>query len=138
MPSILWNVELARSFDQFVEPTEKYRTYARPSRRQTSTPDIPRPGYVKQEIKEDGRTFGVVIDTSGSMSTKMIGRALGAVASYAVSRDVAYVRVGCCDATVYDARYMVPENIAGRCGSKRQGAQFCSWEWICWRMQKIF
>ena len=52
--------------------------------------------------------------------------------------DVAYVRVGCCDATVYDARYMVPENIAGRCGSKRQGAQFCSWEWICWRMQKIF
>ena len=47
---------------------EKMRSYARPSRRQSSTPDIARPRYVPKSGADDGRTFGVVLDTSGSMS----------------------------------------------------------------------
>lgn len=121
MPAIPWDVELARWLDHFVESLEKHRTYARVSRRQASTPKIPRPGYRKREINEDSRTFGVVIDTSGSMSTKMLGQALGAVASYAVSREVPFVRVVFCDAAAYDAGYLAPEDIAGSVEVKGRG-----------------
>jgi len=44
-PPIRWDVELAQWFDHYFPPLEKTRTYARPSRRQSSTPDIPRPRY---------------------------------------------------------------------------------------------
>ena len=40
MPSIPWDVELANWFQVYFAPLEKYRTYARPSRRQASTPTI--------------------------------------------------------------------------------------------------
>jgi predicted metal-dependent peptidase len=60
------------------------------------------------------RTYGVVIDTSGSMSTKDLGKALGSVASYSVAKGVPAVRVVYCDADAYDAGYMTPEEIAGR------------------------
>ena len=56
----------------------------------------------------------MVIDTSDSMPPKMIGYALGAVASCAVSKDVRAVRVVFCDADAYDAGYLSPEDIAGR------------------------
>lgn len=121
VPPIPWDVELAKWFDGHFAPLEKHRTYARPSRRQGSTPDIPRPSYVKADIPEDSRTFGVVIDTSGSMSAKMIGYALGAIASYAVAKEVPYVRVVFCDAAAYDAGYLAPEDIAGRVEVKGRG-----------------
>lgn len=66
-PPIPWDVELARWFDEQFTPIEKIRSYARPSRRQSSTPDIPRPNWVVTQAALDGRTFGVVLDTSGSM-----------------------------------------------------------------------
>lgn len=72
MPPIPWDVELAKWFDMNFAPIEKRRTYARPSRRQNSTPDIPRPSYVKEDIPEYSRTYGVIIDTSGSMDTKLL------------------------------------------------------------------
>lgn len=121
MPPVPWDVELARWFDDQFVPLEKRHTYARPSRRQGATPDIPRPRYVKQEIDEDSRTFGVVVDTSGSMSAKMIGMALGSIASYAAAKDVPYARVVFCDADAYDAGYMSPEDIAGRIEVKGRG-----------------
>lgn len=114
MPPIPWEVELAEWFDIQFPPLEKHRTYARPSRRQGSTPDIPRPSYTLLEQDLNSRTFGVVIDTSGSMSEKEIGLALGAIASYAVARDVPFVRLIFCDAQATDAGYMAPEDIAGR------------------------
>ena len=83
MPVIPWDVELARWFDTQFPPLEKHRTYARPSRRQGATPDIPRPSYSPREQDLENRTFGVVVDTSGSMSTKQLGMALGSIASYA-------------------------------------------------------
>lgn len=121
MPVIPWEVELARWLDCYIPPIEKHRSYARPSRRQGSTPDIPRPRYVKDNVNDDGRTFGVVIDTSGSMSAKMIGMALGSIASYAAAREVPLVRVVFCDAKAYDAGYMEPEEIAGRVEVKGRG-----------------
>jgi predicted metal-dependent peptidase len=106
-----WDVELARWFDGHFSPVERRRTYARASRRQSSTPDIPRPRWVNALGAEDGRTFGVVLDTSGSMSREVLGKALGAIASYAMSRDVPSVRVIHCDAAAYDAGYVGPEAI---------------------------
>jgi predicted metal-dependent peptidase len=114
MPPIPWDVELAKWFDVYFEPLEKHRTYARPSRRQASTPDIPRPSYYMADIPVDSRTFGVVIDTSGSMSTNQIGKALGSIASYAAAHDVPFARVVFCDAAAYDAGYLSVDDIAGR------------------------
>lgn len=121
MPPIPWDVQLARWMDGFIPPLEKRHTYVRPSRRQGATPEIPRPRYVNMVIDEKARTFGVVIDTSGSMSHQMLGMALGSIASYAAARDVPCVRVVFCDASAYDAGYMTAEEIAGRVEVKGRG-----------------
>lgn len=121
MPPVPWDVELAKWFDTWFVPLEKRRTYARPSRRQSSTPDIPRPSWVKPEIPEYSRTYAVIIDTSGSMSPTLIGKALGAAASYSVAKDVPLVRVVFCDADAYDIGYVAPEDIAGRVMVKGRG-----------------
>lgn len=121
MPPIRWDIELARWFDGFFGSIEKKRSYARPSRRQASSPDIPRPRYVIDEALSEGRTFGVVLDTSGSMDVKLLGKALGAIASYAASKEVPFVRVIFCDADAYDVGYLAPEEIAGRIKVKGRG-----------------
>lgn len=113
-PPVPWDVELANWFDQHFQPLEKHHTYVRPSRRQGTTPDILRPRYVYSETGEIGRTFAVAIDTSGSMGSKLIAKALGAIASYAVSREVHQVRVVFCDAAAYDAGYLEAEAIADK------------------------
>ncbi len=121
MPPIPWDVKLARWFDAYFPPTMRTRTYAKPSRRQSSSPDIPRPGYLIREELLEKRTFGVILDTSGSMDTKLLGKALGAVASYAQAREVPFVRVIFCDAAAYDAGYLAPEEIAGRVNVRGRG-----------------
>ena len=121
MPPIPWDVALAKWFDVYFEPLEKRRSYARPSRRQASTPDIPRPKYIDSDIKTDSRTFGVIIDTSGSMDAKTIGKALGTIASFSVAHDVPFARVVFCDASAYDIGYISPEDIAGRVLVKGRG-----------------
>jgi predicted metal-dependent peptidase len=120
-PPIPWDVELARWFDGWLAPLEGRRSYARPSRRQQATPDVPRPSWTVSEAALDGRTFGVVLDTSGSMDRALLARALGAIASYATSRDVPAVRVVFCDAAAYDAGYLRPEEIAGRVRVRGRG-----------------
>lgn len=121
VPPIPWDVELAKWFDIHFAQIEKHRTYARPSRRQYSTPDIPRAGWHKPEIPENSRTYGVIIDTSGSMSAKLIGLALGATASYSAAKEVPFVRVVFCDAYPYDIGYVSPDDIAGRVEVKGRG-----------------
>lgn len=121
MPPIPWDVALAKWFDIYFEPLEKHRSYARPSRRQASTPYIPRPRYVSADIPTDSRTFGVIIDTSGSMDAKTIGKALGTIASYSVAHDIPFARVVFCDAASYDIGYISPEDIAGRVAVKGRG-----------------
>jgi len=111
-PPVSWDVALARWMDAHVPSLAEYRrSYARASRRQASTPDIPRAArYVPVEVVASC-TFGVVLDTSGSMDTEMLGRALGAVASYAMARDVPRVRVVLCDAAPYDLGFLEPETL---------------------------
>ncbi|MGB1250174.1 MAG: DUF2201 family putative metallopeptidase [Candidatus Promineifilaceae bacterium] len=120
-PPIPWDVKLASWFDLHFPPLEKRRSYARPSRRQSSTPNIPRPNWIIRDEEKMQRTFGVVLDTSGSMGRNLLAKALGAIASYAMARDVPLVRVVFCDATTYDQGYMPPESIAGRVRVRGRG-----------------
>lgn len=113
-PPLPWDARLARWFDEFVPAPQRVRSYARPSRRQASTPGIPRPGWRWPDEMVPRCTFGVVLDTSGSMNHELLGKALGAVASYAAARDVPAARVVFCDAYPYDAGYLPTEQIAGR------------------------
>ena len=92
---------------------EKRRTYARLSRRQSATPDIPRPAWYLQEAAVESRIYGVLLDTSGSMERALLAAALGSIASYSESRDVHHVRVVFCDAAAYDQGVMDPADIAG-------------------------
>jgi len=120
-PPVPWDVELARWFDDRFPPMERARSYARASRRQSATPDIPRPGWHLPADPAEQRTFGVVLDTSGSMDTRLLAKALGAIASYAVARDVLSVRVVFCDAEAHDNGWMHPVDIAGRVQVRGRG-----------------
>ena len=120
-PPVPWDVELARWFDDHFAPLERRRSYTRASRRQAATPDIPRPGWHLPEELTDSRVFGVVLDTSGSMDRRLLGKALGAIASYAVTRDVTAVRVVFCDAQAHDNGWMHPFDIAGRVRVRGRG-----------------
>ena len=113
-PPIPWDVQLAQWFDERFLPLEKYRSFARPSWRQSSTPEIPRPSWVVRAEEIGRRTFGVVLDTSGSMDRHTLARALGAIASYSLARDVPLLRVVFCDAAAYDQGYLAAEEIAYR------------------------
>lgn len=121
VPPVPWDVQLAKWFDEHFVPAEKKHTYQRASRRQSATPDIPRLGRTEDDALRSGRTFGVVIDTSGSMSVKEIAYALGAVASYSAAKDVPLARVVFCDAAAYDEGYLSPEEISGRVTVKGRG-----------------
>lgn len=120
-PPVPWDVELAQWFDHHFSPLAKIRSYAHPSRRQSATPDIPRPRWVPDLGAGEVRTFGVLLDTSGSMDRFLLARALGAIASYSISRDVPAVRVVFCDAATYDQGYLPPEVLADRVQVKGRG-----------------
>ncbi|MFI9597330.1 hypothetical protein [Nonomuraea sp. NPDC052265] len=92
-PPLPWDAQLARWFDEHFQPEEVVRR----------------------------KTFGVVLDTSGSMDVKPLGKALGAIASYAAARDVPRARVVFCDAMAYDAGYLPVEEIAGRVRVRGRG-----------------
>lgn len=121
-PPIPWDVKLAEWFDERFPPPELRRSYARPSRRQSATPDVARPSIVKpsEEVRRS-RVFGVVLDTSGSMETQLLGKALGAIASYAMARGVSVVRLICCDAQAYDSGWVEPERLLDRFSLRGRG-----------------
>jgi predicted metal-dependent peptidase len=119
-PAIPWDVELARWFDDHFSPVERVRTYARLSRRQSTTPGIPRPRYVPAP-EDVNRTFAVVLDTSGSMDRTLLAMCLGTIASYCASRDVRLVRLVFCDAAAYDQGYVPAEEIGDRVKVKGRG-----------------
>jgi predicted metal-dependent peptidase len=120
-PPLPWDAQLARWFEEHVRGPAPRRSYARASRRQSSTPNIPRPGWLWPEEEVERATFGVVLDTSGSMDRTLLGKALGAIASYATARDVPAARVVFCDAAAYDAGYLPVADIAGRVKIKGRG-----------------
>ena len=118
---IPWDVKLAQWLDAFFPPLEAKRSFARASRRQASTPEIPRPVWIRPEERLKARVFGVVLDSSGSMSSRLLAHALGAIASYALSREVPVVRVVQCDAGVHDMGYVEPESLLGRVEIRGRG-----------------
>ncbi len=121
-PPIPWDVRLAEWFDARFPPPELRRSYARPSRRQSATPETPRPSTIKpSEEERRSRVFGVLLDTSGSMAPKTLGKALGAIASYSLARDVSAVRLVCCDAQAYDMGWVNPENLLDRFSLRGRG-----------------
>jgi predicted metal-dependent peptidase len=120
-PSIPWDVKLGQWLDAFFPPIERQRSYARASRRQSSTPDIPRPVYLSPQDRLSTRTFGVVVDTSGSMSRKDLAHAFGAIIAYAMSREVAFVRIIQCDAGIHDMGFVDVERLAQSIEVKGRG-----------------
>ncbi len=120
-PPLPWDARLARWFDEFVPRPEPVRSFARPARRQASTPDIPRAGRYFPPEEVARCTFGVLLDTSGSMGRVLLGKALGAIASYAQARDVPAARVVFCDAAPHDAGYLPVTEIAERVRVRGRG-----------------
>lgn len=113
-PPIPWQVQLAKWISEKFPLEESKRTYAKPSRRQSSTPDIPRPRYVRPEDIKNTKTFGVVMDTSASMDKKLLAKCLGAIASYSSAQEVKMVRIVYCDAQPYDAGYINVETLSNK------------------------
>ncbi len=120
-PPIRWDVELAKWFDENFSPVEKHRTYARMSRRQSSTPDIPRPAWKMIDEPVTQHIFGVLLDTSGSMDRGLLAAALGSIASYSAARDVNYIRLVFCDAAAYDQGVIHPDDLAEAVQVKGRG-----------------
>lgn len=111
-PIIPWDVQLGTWFDLHVAYPDNKRSYMRPSRRQASLSDTPLPRIVASELlKNNAHTFGVILDTSGSMSRNLLAKALGTIAQYAMSHDVPGVRLVYCDAAPYDAGYIRPDDL---------------------------
>ena len=55
------------------------------------------------------------------MDRQLLAKALGAISSYSISRDVPAVRVVFCDAVTYDQGYMPPEAIGDRVKVRGRG-----------------
>jgi hypothetical protein len=91
--------------------------------RQSGTPDILRPGWIRPVSRELLPTYGVVLDTSGSMDRALLGKALGAIASYSRARDVPAARVVYCDAAAYDAGYVAADPVSP--GPALQAGRLC-------------
>ncbi len=121
-----WKLSLAKWFDARFEPTAPARTYARQSRRQQSTPEIPRPRYAVPQFPDGSGVFGVMLDTSGSMNNRLLGQCLGAIASLALKYRIKKVRLVFCDVAAHDEGYVPLERLAqpmpvkGRGGTKLQ------------------
>lgn len=120
-PPIPWQAGLADWISEKFPLLECRRTYSRPSRRQSSTPDIPRARYVKPEEDKLTRTYGVVIDTSGSVDRKLLAKSIGAVVSYSHANDVKYVRLVFCDAQAYDEGYVSIDSLLNKISVKGRG-----------------
>ncbi len=68
-------------------------------------------------------TFGVVLDTAGTMDHSLLDRALGSIASTATARDVRRVRVVYCDDATRDAGWLPPGKIAHRLTARPRGTR---------------
>jgi predicted metal-dependent peptidase len=120
-PAIPWRALLAEWIQERCPLPERKRSWARPSRRQSATPDIPRPRFVEPEDERATRTFGVIVDTSGSMQRDDLGKALGAIVAYSRAQAVRQVRLVYSDAAPCDEGYVDIESLAGRVKVRGRG-----------------
>lgn len=121
MPPIPWDVELGHWFDRHFRPIQEVRSWRRFSRTQAVTPDIPRPIMIPYDTMKDGRTFGVVIDSSGSMDRSLLGKAIGSVTSYSIAKKVKDIRLVFCDAHAYDEGWVKVSSILNRVRVRGRG-----------------
>jgi predicted metal-dependent peptidase len=120
-PAIPWQAKLAEWIQERCPLPERRRSWARPSRRQSATPDTPRPRFVEPEEERATRTFGVIIDTSGSMQRDELGKALGAIVAYSQAQAVKQVRLVYCDANPYDEGFVAIDSLASRVRVRGRG-----------------
>lgn len=120
-PAIPWQAKLAEWIQEHFPLPERRRSWARPSRRQSATPDTPRPRFVEPEDERMTRTYGVIIDTSGSMERADLGKALGAIVAYSQAQGVKQVRLIYCDAQPYDEGYVQVDALASRVRVRGRG-----------------
>lgn len=120
-PAIAWQAKLAEWIQERCPLPERRRSYARPSRRQSVTPEIPRPRFVEPEDERATRTFGVIVDTSASMQRDDLGKALGAIVAYAQAQAVRQVRLVYCDAQPYDEGFVAIESLSTRVRVRGRG-----------------
>ena len=120
-PPIPWQAALAEWIRERFPLVERRRSYARPSRRQSTTPDTPRPRFVAPDDERLTRTFGVIVDSSASMARIELGKAIGAIVSYAQAQEVREVRLVYCDAQPYDEGFVAIEALASRVSVRGRG-----------------
>ncbi|MEZ5652762.1 MAG: hypothetical protein R3E87_19675 [Burkholderiaceae bacterium] len=120
-PPIPWQAQLAAWIQERCPVPERQRSWARPSRRQSVTPDIPRPRFVEPEEERTTHTFGVILDTSASMDRADLGKALGAIVAFSQAQSVRQVRLVFCDATPYDEGYVDVDALAARARVRGRG-----------------
>jgi predicted metal-dependent peptidase len=120
-PPIPWQAALAEWMRERFALVERQRTYARPSRRQSTTPDTPRPRFVAPDDERTTRTFGVIVDTSASMDRIELGKAIGAIVSYSQAQDVREVRLVYCDAQPHDEGFVAIDALASRVSVRGRG-----------------
>lgn len=120
-PAIPWQAKLAEWIQERCPLPERRRSWARPSRRQSATPETPRPRFVEPEDERATRTFGVIIDTSGSMEREALGKALGAVVAFSQAQAVKQVRLVYCDAQPYDEGFVDIDLLASRVQVRGRG-----------------
>ena len=109
-----WDARMAEWFDAMFAPPVARRSFARAGRRQSSTPDIPRPGRLDRASDQPARVFSVLLDTSASMSADDLSRAVGAIVAYSVAHDGQAVRLVECDAQPHDRGFTTVEALTGR------------------------
>jgi predicted metal-dependent peptidase len=121
-----WKVELASWMDVQLAPHAVTRSYSRLSRRQAAAPHIPMAGRAAVGLQSP--TFGVILDTSGSMSNELLQQGLASLVAFAEKNGVYEVRFIMCDAQAYDEGFIAierlkrPYQIKGRGGTVLQPA----------------
>ncbi len=120
-PAIPWQAKLAEWIQERFPLPERHRSWARPSRRQSATPETPRPRFVEPEGERASRTFGVIVDSSGSMQRDELGKALGAIVAYSQAQGVKQVRLVYCDASPYDEGFVAVDSLATRVQVRGRG-----------------
>lgn len=121
-----WKAELAEWFTIQFTPKPPRRSYQRLSRRQSAAPHIPLAGRAQLDFVSP--TFGVVLDTSGSMNHELLQAGLAAVVAFSSRHDVTHVRLVMCDTRPYDEGFIPietlkkPYTIRGRGGTVLQPA----------------
>lgn len=119
--SLPWDMGLAAWFDQRFPALEAGPTLALPPGRPVAASYDPRPAPPLPEALGTTRTFGVLLDTSGAMDERLVGRALGSIASSAAAGDVRHARILFCDARVHDAGWLSPQQLAGHATVRGRG-----------------